>query len=298
MKSLSAAIAGAMLIISALPEPADANQMPDIDVRGLKLGMTPAEIQRAIAAEGLPAAQPANNSPYDTEYFADRVIINKRSDLEFVSSIVSQPRLKDGTNRIKETVTSVFAPPPSATQAYGIGYRREYLPQDMPQAQGVLERLVGKYGKPSWSNGLDRPTFLYGVGPTSHHGGIMLWYWDSNGRQLGPTIRESCRSALHNSYIVVGTGTSSRLTIGNHAVMRSTLFTGATEEGLRAGCAKVVRAMLQWTPDGLIRSISIEAMDVALARSTSDRLAARVALIASEASQDRVNAAARNKPDF
>lgn len=296
-KGITGARFGATMLILALSMSVSASSYPDFDVRGLKLAMTPAQAQAAIRVEGLPATQPANNLPVGTEFFIDEVRINKRDDLQFISSMISQPRLKDGSKRIRESVVAVFTPPPGATQAWGIGYRREYLPQDMPQIQGVLERLVGKYGQPSWSDGFQRATYKQGVNPTSHHGGIMLWYWDTSGRQLGPNVRESCRAALHNSYILLG-GTGDNIRMGNTAVSRSTLFTGATETGLRAGCSRVVRAMLQWTPEGLVRSISVEAMDVALARSASDRLVGRLAQIESEATQGRVNAAARNKPDF
>jgi hypothetical protein len=168
----------------------------------------------------------------------------------------------------------------------------------MPQIKAVLERLVGKYGQASWSQGFDRPTYAFGIGPTSHHGGIMLWYWDRSGRQLGPTTHETCRLALHNSYILVGTGAASNMRVSNTAMTRSTLFTRATEAGIRVGCSKVVRAMLQWTPEGLVRSISVEAMDVELARRASDRMMLRLTEIEKLASQKRVQEAQGNKPNF
>lgn len=125
----------------------------------------------------------------------------------------------------------------------------------------------------------------------------MLWYWDKSDRQLGPSIQESCRAALHNSYITLGRG-GSDIRGGNSAVSRSTLFTGATEAGIRAGCAKVIRVKMQWTAEGLVRSISIEAMDVELARRSSDRMMLRLTDIARQGEGARVDAARSNKPDF
>lgn len=278
--------------------PAHANELPGFDVRGMKLGMTPAEVHASIRAEGLPATQRPNTIPLDQhDFYMDEIRINRRDELSFVSSIVSRPRLTDGSRRIRETVVATFTPAPSTTQAWGIGYRRDYLPQDMPQIRSVLDRLASKYGQSSWTQGFDRATFRQGVNSTSHHGGIMLWYWDKSGRQLGPAIHETCRMALHNSYITLGRGGSDPR--GRNAAMsRGTLFTGATEAGLRAGCSKVIRVMLQWTPEGLVRSISVEAMDVDLARTTSDRMMLRLTEIERQASQGRVNAATRNKPDF
>ncbi len=285
----------AVLLVLSVAGKAAASTAATFDVRGLKLGMTPAEVQAALRAEGLPATESASTTRQKAGFFVDRVRINKRPDLEFLSSMLSlQADRGPGSS---ETVTAVFAPPPSATQAYAVGYRREYAEGEMPQVQGVLERLSQKYGRPSWTNGgLDRPTFRFGVGPQNNHGVAMLWYWDASGRQLGPAIREDCRIALHNSYPIdtVGAGPS----VGNHAMMRSTLFTGGIAGGRKAGCSRVVRTRMQWTPEGLVRSITIDAIDVDLAGSSSDRMAARVAQIAGEASRERVNEAARNRPDF
>ncbi|MDZ4138615.1 MAG: hypothetical protein U1D66_07020 [Erythrobacter sp.] len=198
--------------------------------------MTPAEIHAAIRAEGLPAVERPITTPLEQhDFFIDEVRINRRDDLTFVSSMVSRPRLTDGSRRIREIVVAAFTPPPSATQAWGVGYQREYL----PQIQSILERLAGKYGQASWSQGFDRATYRQGLNSTSTHGGVMLWYWDSSGRQLSPEIHETCRAALHNSYITLGrSGSDPRG--GNAARSRGTLFTGATETGLRAGCSNVV----------------------------------------------------------
>lgn len=280
-----------MLVVLALPVSTAASSPSDFDVRGLKLGMTPSEVHAAIRAEGLPAVQRPITTPIDQhDFFIDEVRINKRPELEFVSSIVSRPRLNDGTMRVRELVVAAFTPPPSETQAWGIGYERDYLPKDMPQVQSVLERLLGKYGKPSWTQGFDQ-------GANQQGGGSMLWYWDKAGRQLGPSIRESCRLALHNSYITLGRG-GSDLRGRNSALSRSTLFTGATEAGIRAGCAKVIRVKLQWTGEGLVRSIAIEAMDVELARRSSDKMMLRLTEIARREEGARVDAARSNKPDF
>ncbi len=270
----------------------------ELDVRGLKLGMTPPQAHAAIRAEGLPATQRPTTVALDQhDFYIDEVRINKRDDLAFVSSMVSRPRLTDGTRRIREIVVAAFTPPPSATQAWGIGYERTYQAQDMPQLPAVLQRLTAKYGRPSWTQGFEQLANRTGRGAVQPGGGAMLWYWDRAGRQLGPAIREACRAALHNSYIVLGRGGFDPRA-GNSTTSRSTLFTGATEAGLRAGCAKVVRAKLQWTAEGLVSSISVEAMDVELARRTSDQLVIRLGEIEAQASRQRVEAARGNRPDF
>ncbi len=283
------------VMLGATPVAGQQSASRAIEVRGMALGMTPAETQRAIAAAGLPAVdRGAGVNPEQQGFAIQRARPNDQNDLIFVSTLVSRARAGSKPQGSDEILAAAFTPEAGKERAWAIGMTRLYASAEMPTVQNTLAALANRYGNTSWMSDMSHAAFLANVRQDQRvFGATLLWYWDDNGRQGGPAPHETCRYGLHQAYLLNQVSTHDMTTV-NAAFSKPHWF----DEALRSGCSKVVRAILSWNVEGAVTKIDIEAVDLRAGVDASRRLAATIAARDATAARARADAAARNKPNF
>ena len=120
----------------------------ELDIAGLKLGMSPAQAKAALVAFGIaPARIQESRSSYR---YTDGV--NSHSTAEFLDRMVADKmEIRNGL-RVGDTFNLHFAPPPKGGQLVMI-WRKTDNPVDPPTVGEYRTTLFDKYGKPD----LDRP---------------------------------------------------------------------------------------------------------------------------------------------
>ena len=287
----AAAQAGPVQATAAREAPAPART---IDVRGVALGMTPAQAQQAIAAAGLPAVDRGGYDQAAQGFGIDRVRPNSQNDLVFVSSMVSRARRTAAKPENDEAVAVVFTPEAGKERVWGTGVSHKYAPADMPSVANTMRALADKYGNTSWMSDMSHAAFLPGVRQDQRtFGAMLLWYWDADGRQGGPAPHETCRYGLHQAYILNQIDFTSMRTV--NAVFEKPFW---FDEALRSGCARVVRAMMNWNTDGAVTDFTVEAVDLKAGVEATRRLEAVVAAREADAAHKRADQASRNQAAF
>lgn len=297
LRSRLAATGAAIGLLLAVEAPAQ-QALPAtraLKVRGMALGMTPAETQRAIAAVGLPAVDRGTSvDPAKQGFAIQNVRPNDQNDLVFVSTMVSRARPGSRPQGSDEILAAAFTPEAGKERAWAIGMTRTYAPSEMPTVQNTLAALANKYGNTSWMSDMSHAAFLANMRQDQRvFGALLLWYWDAGGRQGGPAPHETCRYGLHQAYLLNQVSTSSMTTV-NAAFSKPQWF----DEARRAGCSKVVRAIVSWNVEGAVTKIDIEAVDLDAGVQASRRLAALIGTRDAAAARERAAVSSRNRPNF
>ena len=267
-----------------------------VDVNGIRLGMSPAEATAAAGAAGMP-----NIHRGGRDFFIDKVRLNGRNDMVFVSAfrseIMGDPAAHTGGERVGRRILAVsFLPDPGRERIWGITHYRTYRPTDAPSAANTIEALIGKYGEPHVHKGLGTANFLRGV-PAAQRtsGGTMLWYWNDAGMPMDKRESETCRGALDNSF--VGTG-GADVGLYNGVTLDSSLTKRHWQAGRRAGCGRVIEASLSWNQDGILTRLRVNAFDLKVAYDAAVALSNKIAAQEDEAQRARQRDAGSRRPDL
>lgn len=271
------------------PRPGDAALLagPDrpapqvIDAHGLRLGMTVAQAQAAFRASGLPTSEEEASERYGKAwgFVLRRKIPENAADLEYISSIAARVPSTQRSSTPDEVLSAVFTPLRGRERVWGVTYGKAYAEAERPSVDNTLAALREKYGIWAFDTGLD----------TTRAGGVMLlWYWN-DASQLGASdINETCRRAIHDTYIDQPT----RNGTNNRAALDPAPLRAASD----AGCAKVIRIFIEWNDVNAVTWMRIEAVDLRVASEASAELAGIVAGRTNADINARREAASRNQP--
>ena len=267
-----------------------------IDVNGIRLGMPPAEATAAVGAAGMPNVHRGGR-----DFFIDKVRLNGRNDMVFVSAfrseIMGDPAPHTGGERVGRRILAVsFLPDPGRERVWGIHHYRTYRLAEAPSVANTIEALIDKYGEPHLHKGLATANFIRGV-PSAQRtsGGSMLWYWNDAGAPMDRRESETCREALDNSF--VGSG-GPDIGLYNGVTLENSLTKSRWQAGRRAGCGRVIEASLSWNRDGVLTRMRVTAFDLKMAYDAAVLLSNKIAEQESEAAKARLRDAEKRRPEL
>jgi hypothetical protein len=125
------------------------------DIVGLKLGMSLADVKRALAAH--------STTMNVDEQFG---IVNNVAATKYLSWVIAR-NPKGAPAGSSDAIGVHFAPPPNAHRAVFIERFTGFQPKELPLYDTIRAALVKKFGQPSFSQE-----------------GMMLWTYDANGTQI------------------------------------------------------------------------------------------------------------------
>ncbi len=135
-KNLTTALLIAALSAFGASLPATAAESRSVDILGMTLGMSPAEIKTALQDSGL--------------QFKTREIPLTLKDLPGVTFVGSLHAIRHGEDVRSDEIRVDFPPPPHAPRAVLITRLVQYPNDSGPLTREVAAALVGKYGKDRW----------------------------------------------------------------------------------------------------------------------------------------------------
>lgn len=267
-----------------------------IDILGLQIGMTPVTALTAIAEAGFSIREG------DPAFSQEKQQATQLGDYIFYSAFKSESRggpgsvVTSGMQPNFKVVAGAFTPEPGEEKLWGIHYLRTYGASTGPSTANTIESLVDKYGEPMFHKGLTTASFIKSV-PMSQktRGGTMLWYWTPKGQRMDQKSAESCRRALDNSYIGLG---GNGVGLYNAAVIDRKVTLPDWENGMRAGCGRIIQASLNWDAEGVLDQLNITAIDLPLAYRTAINLQQRINNSEAERVRQRQKEADQRRPEF
>lgn len=267
-----------------------------VDVNGIRLGMSPPEATAAVSASGMPDVHRG-----EKDFFIDKVRLNGRNDMVFVSAfrseIVGDPAEHTGGERVgRRILAASFLPDPAHERVWGISHHRTYRPAEAPSVANTIEALVDKYGEPHVHKGLSKASFIPGI-PAAQRtsGGTMLWYWNDAGAPMDKRESETCRGALDNSFVGMG---GRDLGLYNGVTLENSLTKRDWQAGRRAGCGRVIEASLNWNQDGVLTRLRVNAVDLKVAYDAAVTLSNKLAEQEDAATKARLRDAGKRRPEL
>lgn len=248
------------------------SSLTDIEISGVRLGMTPEAAIAGLAASGMP------NNPdiAPATFVVGRVEPNGLSDLTFVSGLAS--RAPSATPGVVRQVAVSFTPLASRERVWGVSLQQHYNVAQAPSLRTTVQALAERFGRPSYVQG-----------------SMLLWYWNAAGTQMGPDQHETCRIALHNAYIW-NMALGGFLNAPANAAMRPPMRDW--EPARRAGCSKIVRAQVRHNQDQVVTQLGVDAIDLDAAYVSGLELGRTVAAREQQASDGRRRDADARRPTF
>lgn len=269
---LTAAL-GALLVVGDAGAQTAAPPNSNIEVLGLRTGMTEAELRKALGAAGFAAKDtPIGSQQGSSRTGSSRLVLNQFDETEFLSSIVSR---KSGKDLLDDTVLVAFLPYGNETRAWAISRIARYLPGKGPSQGSILLALAEKYG----------PSADVKANSTVH------WWWDAAGNPLPPKARPECERAIHDTQMVYdNTGQSTT----NLAALRAPPFPGIA----RAECAYGLRAQVSLDASGNAGFLAVLAVALKDANDGAMITSKLVGQLTANAQQKARAAADARKPDL